>query len=96
MPFEAAAMGVTGLETAFAALHTDLVLPGVIDLDLLVEKLTSGGGPSASSAPRLAAGAEANVALIDPAAELDGRRGRLREPLRQLLLRGPQADRRGC
>ena len=27
-PFEAAPMGVTGLETAFAALHTDLVLPG--------------------------------------------------------------------
>ena len=25
MPFEEAAMGVTGLETAFAALHTELV-----------------------------------------------------------------------
>ena len=29
-PFELAPMGVTGLETAFAALHTDLVLPGVL------------------------------------------------------------------
>ena len=28
VPFEEAAMGVTGLETAFAALHTDLVLAG--------------------------------------------------------------------
>ena len=28
VPFEEAAMGVTGLETAFAALYTDLVLPG--------------------------------------------------------------------
>ena len=28
VPFEQAAMGVTGLETAFAALHTELVLPG--------------------------------------------------------------------
>ena len=28
VPFEAAAMGVTGLETAFAVLHTELVLPG--------------------------------------------------------------------
>ena len=28
VPFEQAAMGVTGLETAFAALYTDLVLPG--------------------------------------------------------------------
>src|SRR4029453_18576084 len=37
VPFEEAAMGVTGLETAFAALHTDLVLPGVIGLELLLE-----------------------------------------------------------
>ena len=34
VPFEQAAMGVTGLETAFAAIHTDLVLPGVLDLGL--------------------------------------------------------------
>ncbi|HET9185345.1 MAG TPA: dihydroorotase, partial [Solirubrobacterales bacterium] len=38
VPFEQAAMGVTGLETAFAALHTELVAPGVIDLSLLVER----------------------------------------------------------
>ena len=25
-------MGTTGLETAFAAVHTELVLPGVLDL----------------------------------------------------------------
>ncbi|HEX2162200.1 MAG TPA: dihydroorotase, partial [Thermoleophilaceae bacterium] len=31
VPFEQAAMGVTGLETAFAALHTYLVVPGVLD-----------------------------------------------------------------
>ena len=31
VPFEQAAMGVTGLETAFAVLHTELVLPGAID-----------------------------------------------------------------
>ena len=31
-PFELAPMGVTGLETAFAALHTGLVLPGMIEL----------------------------------------------------------------
>src|SRR5919106_4650630 len=40
VPFEQAAMGVTGLETAFAVLHTELVLPGVIDLGLLVDKLS--------------------------------------------------------
>ncbi len=31
-PFEQAPMGVTGLETAFPVLYTDLVLPGVIEL----------------------------------------------------------------
>src|SRR5262249_43719202 len=45
VPFEEAAMGVTGLETAFAALHTHLVLPGTIGLGLLVERLGSGADP---------------------------------------------------
>jgi dihydroorotase len=31
-PFELAPMGVTGLETAFAALYTELVRPGLLDL----------------------------------------------------------------
>ena len=44
-PFELAPMGVTGLETAFAALHTELVLPGLIDLAVLVEHMTAGGEP---------------------------------------------------
>lgn len=69
VPFEQAAMGVTGLETAFAVLHTELVLPGAIGLELLVEKLTCGGEPFGIAAPRLEPGARANIALIDPAAE---------------------------
>ena len=32
LPFEQAPMGTTGLETAFAALHTELVMPGVLGL----------------------------------------------------------------
>ena len=44
-PFELAPMGVTGLETAFAVLHTGLVLPGTIGLELLVERMTAGGEP---------------------------------------------------
>ncbi len=32
VPFEEAAMGVTGLETAFAVLYTDLMVPGILDL----------------------------------------------------------------
>jgi dihydroorotase len=66
VPFEEAAWGVTGLETAFAALHTDLVSPGVLDLGLLVERLTCGGEPFGIEAPRIEAGAVANVTLIDP------------------------------
>jgi dihydroorotase len=58
-------MGVTGLETAFAALHTELVLPGVIDLGLLVERLAGGAEPFEIERPSLAPGAEANVVLCD-------------------------------
>jgi dihydroorotase len=66
VPFEDAAWGVTGLETAFAALHTDLVRPGVIPLELLIERLTCGGEPFGIEAPRIEVDAVANIALIDP------------------------------
>jgi dihydroorotase len=69
VPFEQAAMGVTGLETAFAALHTDLVLPGVLDLSLVVERLSGGAEPFGVERPSLAPGSEANVALCDLGAE---------------------------
>ena len=65
VPFEQAAMGVTGLETAFAALHTDLVLPGTIELALLVERLAGGAEPFGVARPSLAPGSEANIALCD-------------------------------
>jgi dihydroorotase len=68
-PFEAAPMGVTGLETAFAALHTELVLPGLIGLDLLAERMTAGGEPFGIPAPLLAPEAPANIVLVDLAAE---------------------------
>ncbi len=69
VPFEQAAMGVTGLETAFAALHTELVLPGTIELGLLVERMAGGAEPFGIERPSLAPGSEANVALCDLAAE---------------------------
>src|SRR6478609_10720889 len=69
VPFEQAAMGVTGLETAFAALHTELVLPGTIDLGLLIERMAGGAAPFDVPRPTLAPGSEANVALCDLAAE---------------------------
>jgi dihydroorotase len=68
-PFEVAPMGVTGLETAFAALHTDLVLPGHIALGLLVERMTAGAAPFDLDTPTLAKGSPANIALVDLAAE---------------------------
>ena len=68
-PFEVAPMGVTGLETAFAALHTRLVLPGLIDLPTLAARMTAGGEPFGIAPPTLAPGSEANVCLVDPEAE---------------------------
>jgi dihydroorotase len=68
-PFEAAPMGVTGLETAFAALHTGLVLPGTIGLELLVERMTAGGEPFGLAVPSLATGSPADVCLVDLDAE---------------------------
>ena len=68
-PFELAPMGVTGLETAFAALYTGLVLPGVIELPLLVERMSAGGEPFGLATPSLVPGAAANVCLVDLEAE---------------------------
>jgi dihydroorotase len=68
-PFELAPMGVTGLETAFTALHTGLVVPGVLDLGLLVERMTAGGQPFGLPVPRIERGAPADICLIDLDAE---------------------------
>lgn len=69
VPFEAAAMGVTGLETAFAALYTELVIPGVLDLGLLIERMAGGAEPFGIERPSLGVGSEANIALCDLNAE---------------------------
>ncbi|MDQ3850338.1 MAG: dihydroorotase, partial [Actinomycetota bacterium] len=69
VPFEQAPMGTTGLETAFAALYTRLVLPGTLDLGLVVERMTSGLGLLDLLVPRVAVGEPANLALVDLAAE---------------------------
>jgi dihydroorotase len=65
VPFEQAAMGVTGLETAFSALHTELVLPGKLELELLISKLCAGAALFDLERPSLAPGSEANIALCD-------------------------------
>ena len=57
-------MGTTGLETAFAALNTFLVEPGVLPLELVVERMTGGGALFGLPAPRIAVGETANLALV--------------------------------
>ncbi len=69
VPFEQAPMGTTGLETAFASVYTDLVLPGTLSLELVVAKLTAGLGLMDLFVPAIAAGAPANLVLVDLDAE---------------------------
>ncbi len=69
VPFEQAPMGTTGLETSFAAVYTELVLPGVLDLGLVVDKLSSGATSVGLELPRVEVGAPANLCLVDLEAE---------------------------
>jgi dihydroorotase len=62
-------MGTTGLETAFASVYTDLVIPGVLALSLVVEKLTAGGGLLGLEVPTIAPAAPADLVLVDLDAE---------------------------
>src|SRR5438105_10913207 len=64
VPFEAAPFGVTGLETAFAALYTHLVKPGLLPLETLLERMSAGPARIFGlGRPRVAAGARANLGL---------------------------------
>jgi dihydroorotase len=65
VPFEQAPMGTTGLETAFAALYTELVLPGELELDTIVERLSDGAALYDLMTPRIAVGEPANLCLVD-------------------------------
>ena len=79
-------MGTTGLETAFASLYTDLVLPGTLPLALVVERLTAGAALLDLPTPSIAAGGPRTSAW-STSRRVGGRRGRLREPVGELLLR---------
>jgi dihydroorotase len=69
-PFESAPFGVTGLETAFAALHTHLVERGLIPLETLLERMSAGPARALRlPEPRIEIGARANLVLLDLEAE---------------------------
>jgi len=66
VPFEAAPFGVTGLETAFAALYTRLVEPGVVPLETLLERMSAGPARAYGlDEPKISVGAAANLVLLD-------------------------------
>jgi dihydroorotase len=66
VPFEAAPFGVTGLETAFAALYTHLVEPGLVPLELVLERMSAGPARAYGlDEPRIAVGSAANLVLLD-------------------------------
>jgi dihydroorotase len=66
VPFEAAPFGVTGLETAFAAMYTHLVEPGVVPLEVVLERMSAGPARAYGlDEPRVAVGRRANLVLLD-------------------------------
>ena len=70
VPFEEAPFGVTGLETAFAALYTHLVVPGVLTLETLLERMSAGPARAFGlDEPRIEVGARANLVALDLDAE---------------------------
>jgi dihydroorotase len=69
MPFEEAPMGTTGLETAFAAIYTELVRPGVLPLALVVDRMSSGAAVLELPLPAVQCGRPADLCLVDLEAE---------------------------
>ena len=68
VPFEEAPFGCIGLETAFSVLYGQLVEPGELDLATLVTRMsTAPAGIAGIPAPAIAAGALADLCVIDPA-----------------------------
>jgi dihydroorotase len=66
VPFEEAPFGVTGLETAFSALYTQLVEPGIVPLGTLLERMSAGPARIYGlEPPAIEVGAQANLVLLD-------------------------------
>jgi dihydroorotase len=66
VPFEDAPFGVTGLETAFGALHSHLVRSGTLPLETLLERMSAGPARAFGlRVPSVAVGEPANIVLLD-------------------------------
>jgi len=66
VPFEEAPFGVIGLETAFASLYTQLVIPGELPLETLLERMSTGPARALRvPEPRIEVGARANLVVLD-------------------------------
>ncbi|MCR5841125.1 MAG: dihydroorotase [Bacteroidales bacterium] len=63
---DGSAMGIVGLETAFAVLYTELVLPGRVSLERIVEALTTGPCNAFRLSGGLRPGEAADLTVIDP------------------------------
>ena len=69
VPYEEAPFGCIGLETAFSVLHAALVETGELDLATLVTRMSAAPARIAGlDAPSVAAGATADLCVVDPAA----------------------------
>ncbi|MHB8792124.1 MAG: dihydroorotase [Thermoleophilia bacterium] len=65
-PFEEAPFGVVGLETAFAVLYSELVLPGAVSLEALVQAMSTNPARAFGlPVPAITEGQEANLCLVD-------------------------------
>ena len=91
VPFEAAPFGVTGLETAFASLYTNLVVPGLLPLETLIERMSGRRGTGV----RPARAQDRGGRVRQPRSARHRRllasdRGRLPVTLEELLAAGPE------
>lgn len=66
---EHSAMGISGLETAFPALYTYLVMSGKVSIQRILEALTSSPRKAFGLPPVLEEGAAADIAIIDTRTE---------------------------
>jgi dihydroorotase len=91
--FESAPFGVVGLETAFSALYTYLVEPGILSLETVLERMSAGPAVIFGlDRPRIAVGAAANLTLLDLAGSWRVRADRLRSRSQNSWLLGERLN----